>query len=119
VELSAVIRAIHERSHHTYGARRVHAELREAYGVRIGRKRVARLMRQAGLKGVHKRRFRCTTQPGAPQRWAPDLVQRNFTADGPDELWVADATYSTPRRCRSPLHQGEAALEHVWNSWGL
>jgi putative transposase len=44
VELAARIRAIHERSHHTYGARRVHAELREAYGVRVGRKRVARLM---------------------------------------------------------------------------
>jgi putative transposase len=75
VELAARIRAIHERSHHTYGARRVHAELREAYGVRVGRKRVARLMRQAGLKGVQKRRFWCTTRSGEPERWAPDLVE--------------------------------------------
>jgi len=71
----------------------VHAELREGYGVRVGRKRVARLMRRAGLKGVQKRRFRCTTRSGAPERWAPDLVERNFLADRPDALWVADVTY--------------------------
>ena len=93
LHLSALIHAIHERSHHTYGARRVHAELRETYSVRIGRKRVARLMRRAGLKGVQKRRFWCTTRSGATERWAPDLVERNFTADRPDALWVADVTY--------------------------
>ncbi len=93
VELAALIHASYERSHYTYGARRVHAELREGYGVRVGRKRVARLMRRAGLKGVQKRRFRCTTRSGAPERWAPDLVERNFVADRPDALWVADVTY--------------------------
>ena len=93
VELAALIRAIHERSHYTYGARRIHAELREAYGACLGRKRVARLMRRAGLKGVQKRRFRCTTRSGEPERWAPDLVERNFAAEQPNELWVADATY--------------------------
>jgi putative transposase len=93
VELAAVIRATHERSHRTYGARRVHAELRQAYRLRVGRKRVARLMRQAGLKGVQKRRFRCTTRSGEPERWAPDLVERDFVAERPNELWVADATY--------------------------
>jgi putative transposase len=93
VELAALMRAIHERSHRTYGARRVHAELREAYGVRVGRKRVARLMRQTSLKGVQKRRFRCTTRSGEPERWAPDLVERNFVAERPNELWVADVTY--------------------------
>jgi transposase InsO family protein len=93
VELRALIHQIYEGSHQTYGARRVHAELREAYGIHVGRKRVARLMCQAGLKGVNKRRYRCSTHPGASGRWAPDLVERNFTADGPDELWVADATY--------------------------
>src|SRR5947207_6350706 len=87
VELAALIHASYERSHYTYGARRVHAELREGYGVRVGRKRVARLMRRAGLKGVQKRRFRCTTRSGAPERWAPDLVERNFVADRPDALW--------------------------------
>ena len=93
VELAALIHSSYERSHRTYGARRVHAELREGYSVRVGRKRVARLMRRAGLKGVQKRRFRCTTRSGAPERWAPDLVERNFVADRPDALWVADVTY--------------------------
>ena len=93
VELSALIHATYERSHYTYGARRVHAELRETYGVRVARKRVARLMRRAGLKGVQKRRFRCTTHSDASEHWAPDLVDRNFVADGPDALWVADVTY--------------------------
>ena len=93
VELAALIHTSYERSHRTYGARRVHAELREGYGVRVGRKRVARLMRRAGLKGVQKRRFRCTTRSGAPERWAPDLVERHFLAERPDALWVADVTY--------------------------
>jgi len=93
VELSALIHATYERSHRTYGARRVHAELRETYGVRVARKRVARLMHQAGLKGVQKRRFLCSTHSGAPERWAPDLVDRNFVAARPDALWVADVTY--------------------------
>lgn len=55
VELRARIHGIYERSHRTYGARRVHAELREAYGIHIARKRVARLMRRAGLKGVQSK----------------------------------------------------------------
>jgi putative transposase len=94
VELTALIHQIHERSYHgTYGAPRIYAELRETYGIRVGCKRVARLMRQAGLKGVQKRSFRCTTRPGAAERYAPDLVQRRFTADRPNTLWLADVTY--------------------------
>lgn len=92
-ELTVLIHSIYERSHGTYGARRVHAELREAFGIRVARKRVARLMRQAGLQGVQKRRFRCTTRSGITERWAPDLVDRCFLADRPDALWVADVTY--------------------------
>jgi putative transposase len=91
--LLALIRAIHESSYCTYGAPRIHAELRQEYGVYVARKRVARLMRTAGLKGVQKRRFICTTRSGDQQRWAPDLVDRDFTATEPDKLWVADATY--------------------------
>ena len=94
VELTALIHQIHERSYHgTYGAPRIHMELREAYRIRLGRKRIARLMRRAGLKGVQKRRFRCTTRPGAAEHYAPDLVQRQFTADRPNALWLADVTY--------------------------
>src|SRR5688500_1936633 len=88
VELTALIHGIYERSHRTYGARRVHAELREAYAVRVGRKRVARLMRRAGLKGVQKRRLLCTTRSGRAERWVADLVDRQFVADRPDALWV-------------------------------
>jgi putative transposase len=94
VELLALIHQIHERSYHgTYGAPRIHMELRETYGIRVGCKRVARLMRRAGLKGVQKRRFRCTTRPGAAEHYAPDLVQRHFTADRPNALWLADVTF--------------------------
>ena len=94
VELLALIHQIHERSYHgTYGAPRIHMELRETYGIHVGCKRIARLMRGAGLKGVQKRRFRCTTRPGAPEGYAPDLVQRHFAADRPNALWLADCTY--------------------------
>lgn len=93
VELTALIHEIFERSHCTYGSPRIHVELRETYGVRVGRKRVERLMRCAGLKGVQKRRFVCTTRSGIREQWAPDLVERNFTADRPNVLWLADVTY--------------------------
>jgi putative transposase len=93
VRVTAMIHAIHERSRQTYGAPRVHIELREEYGVQVGCKRVARLMRAAGLRGAQKRRFVCTTRRDPSGRWAPDLVDRNFKASAPDRLWVADATF--------------------------
>lgn len=89
--LAAEIRAAHAASHGIYGAPRVHAEL-AAKGVRVGRKRVARLMSRAGLTGVSRRRFVTTTVRG-DGRQAPDLVERNFAAEAPDRLWVADITY--------------------------
>lgn len=61
--------------------------------MRISRKHVARLMREAGLRGVSRRRWICTTQRDDRARLAPDLVQRHFQADQPNRLWVADATY--------------------------
>jgi len=87
----AQIRAAHAASRGTYGAPRVHAEL-AAQGIRVGRKRVARLMSQAGLAGVSRRKFVTTTIKGE-SRQAPDLVERNFVAEAPDRLWVADITY--------------------------
>lgn len=90
--LLARIRAIHEQSRRTYGAPRVHAELREA-GVRCGRKRVARLMRHAGLQGAHRRRRLRTTIRDMDAAPAPDLVARAFTTDRPNRLWIADITY--------------------------
>ena len=90
-DLLEEIRVICQRSRGTYGAPRVHAELR-ASGWAVGKKRVARLMRQDGLSGVTRRRYVTTTQRGTG-RPAPDLVERQFKADGPNELWVADITY--------------------------
>ena len=86
------IREIHAASRGTYGAPRIHAEL-AAEGVSVGRKRVARLMRSAGLRGISRRKRPRTTQPGQERRPAPDLVERDFTAEGLDRLWVADITY--------------------------
>jgi transposase InsO family protein len=90
--LSEQIRDIHASSRGTYGAPRVHAELRLGLGVRVGRKRVARLMREHGLAGVHRRRGRGLTRRDPVAVPAPDLVQRNFTPPAPDRLWVADIT---------------------------
>jgi putative transposase len=86
------IRAIHARSRGTYGAPRVHAELR-ATGRSVGRKRVARLMRTAGLVGVHRRRRTSPARSVGRTLTAPDLVRRDFSAAGPDRLWVTDITY--------------------------
>ena len=87
------IRQIHEASRGTYGASRVHAELRLEHDVRVGRKRVARLMRAAGIAGVRPRKSRKTTIriPGVTP--ACDLVERRFRPDRPNVLWVADITY--------------------------
>ena len=92
VVLLRQIRTAHEVSRGTYGAPRIHAELAAA-GIRVGRKRVARLMGAAGVVGVSRRRWIATTTRSNAARPAPDLVQRVFRADGPNRLWVADATY--------------------------
>ena len=91
--LSERIRQVHADSHQTYGMPRVRAELIDQ-GLVASRKRVAALMRQHGIRGISRRRgFTVTTRRDARQRPAPDLVQRKFEADGPDQLWVADMTY--------------------------
>ena len=90
--LTATIVEVHRQSRGTYGSPRVHAELRLGEGIRVGRKRVERLMRHAGLEGVYRRRQRgCTTRDrdAVPN---DDLVNRRFTVDGPDRLWVSDIT---------------------------
>jgi len=92
VKLSAEIQAIHRESRGTYGVPRIHAELAER-GIAVGRKRIARLMRGAGLQGVSRRKAFRTTVRDETARPAPDLVERHFTAARPDQLWVADITY--------------------------
>jgi putative transposase len=88
--LTATIVQVHEGSRRTYGAPRVHAELRLGLGLACGRKRVARLMRAGGLTGVcHRRKHR---RAGPAPAVHEDLVQRRFVADAPDRLWVTDIT---------------------------
>ena len=86
------MQAIHKRSRGTYGAPRIQAELADD-GVLVSRKRVARLMRESGLSGVSRRKRPTTTRRAASARPAPDLVDREFAAEAPDRLWLADITY--------------------------
>ncbi len=103
------ISQIHTRSRGTYGAPRIHAQLR-AEGVSVGRKRVARLMREAGIQGVSRRRKVFTTRRDSNSRPAPDLVDRQFHADAPNRLWVADITYI-------PTWEGFLYLAVVLDVW--
>jgi putative transposase len=103
------IRAFHRQSRGTYGAPRIHRDLRAA-GVRVGRKRVARLLKRAALRGVSRRKWPVTTVRAAQARPAPDLVQRAFTATGPNQLWVADITYI-------PTGSGTLYLAVVLDVW--
>ena len=87
--LTEEIREIHDRSRGIYGAPRIHAALRDK-GIRIGKKQVARLMKAASLRGVSRRKRPSTTIQEEGARPAPDLVERDFCAEEPDQLWVAD-----------------------------
>lgn len=104
--LTELIRAIHAESRGTYGAPRIHAELTLGHGIRCGRKRVARLMRTAGIRSVHRNRRWRTTIRDREAAPAPDLVQRRFVAARPDELWVADIKYV-------PTWEGRLYLAHA------
>jgi putative transposase len=100
------IRAVHTRSGGTYGAPRVHAQLRRD-GIRTSRKRVERLMGQAGLQGAFlRKRWRCSTRQDPRATPAPDLVNRDFTAPAPNRLWVADIS-------RIPTGEGPLWLASV------
>jgi transposase InsO family protein len=101
-QLLARIRTLHASSRGTYGAPRIHAQLARE-GVHVGRKRVARLMRMAGLCGASRGRWPRTTRPRAGARRAPDLVRRHFSADAVNVLWVADATYVPTDDLGSPV----------------
>jgi len=107
--LSARIQAIHQRSRGTYGSPRIRAEL-AAEGEPVSRKRVARLMKDGHLVGVSRRRYVTTTVRDSQARQAPDLVNRNFTVDQRDQLWVADITYI-------PTWAGFLYLAVVLDAW--
>jgi putative transposase len=104
------VRTVHASSRQIYGAPRVHAQLR-AEGESHGRKRIARLMRAAGLIGAsHRQGGPTTTRRDRDARPAPDLVDRNFTAPGPNQLWVADITFV-------PTATGFLYLAVVLDAW--
>jgi len=91
-ELMPKIRRVHEVSKGVYGSPRVHAEL-VAEGVRVGRHKVARLMRLERLKGCPKRRFRVTTQRDPAHPVAKNLLKQDFKAKAPNQRWAGDITY--------------------------
>ena len=110
VALLKRVRTVHASSRETYGAPRVHAELR-AGGEKHGRKRIARLMREAGLMGASRRRGGITTtRRDQDARPAPDLVDRNFGASGPNAVWVGDITFV-------PTASGFLYLAVVLDAW--
>ncbi|XXZ27535.1 IS3 family transposase [Sorangium sp. So ce321] len=91
-QLSAQIRAVHHKSCGRYGSPRIHAELR-ARGMRVGKKRVERLMRAQRLAARRKRRFRRTTDSRHNGPSAPNVIERQFDARAPNQVWVTDVTY--------------------------
>ena len=86
------IREIFQESFRTYGYLRVHKEL-VARGISCGRDRVARLMRQAGLRAVHKRKYRVTTQSDHKRPVAPNLLQQDFGTETVNQKWLTDITF--------------------------
>jgi transposase InsO family protein len=94
--LSVHIKEIFTETRRRYGAPRVHRELR-ARGIRVGRKRVARLMVERGLSAVPKRRYVVTTQSNPDLAPSPNIVNQNFDVSRPNEVWVGDITYVATR----------------------
>lgn len=94
--LVVAIAAAHAKSQRRYGSPRVHRALQRK-GILVGKKRVERLMRAAGLVGRRKRRFRRTTDSNHTNPIAPNIVARRFTPDSPNEVWAGDVTYIATR----------------------
>jgi putative transposase len=108
-EILTHLRAFHARSDGTYGAPRLIDDLRDI-AIHVGQKRVARVMKLGALVGVHRRRGVRTTRRGPDASPATDLVQRDFTATAPNQLWVADITYV-------PTWAGFLYLAVVLDAW--
>ena len=90
------IKAIHQENRKTYGSPRIHAELKDRQG-HCGKKRIARLMRESGIRAKQKKKFKATTDSKHSHPVAPNLLQRNFEAAMPDQKWLADITYIPTR----------------------
>ena len=91
-ELLKLIRAIHAQFEAAYGSPRMHEELRDR-GHRVGKARVERLMRESGIRGRHKRRWKATTDSKHDLPVAPNVVARDFSPREPNRVWGADITY--------------------------
>jgi len=98
------IEALYLQSRSTYGRPRLHADLRDE-GINVSGKRLARLMRERRIVGVSRRKGIVTTVRDRDARPAPDLVDRNFRAERPDQLWVADITLYLRDLWRIPRHK--------------
>lgn len=107
-ELTETIIEVHRQSRGTYGSPRVHADLRLGLDIRVGRKRVGRLMRAAGIAGVTRRRSK--TRRSSEAVPSDDLVARKFRPDGPNKLWVADIT-------EHPTAEGKVYCAVVIDAW--
>lgn len=109
--LTETICEVWRQSRGTYGSPRVWDELRLGQGISVSRKRVERLMRQAGIEGIYRRRHRHgTTRRDAHAIPSDDLVKRQFHPDGPDRLWVADIT-------EHPTREGKVYVAVVIDAW--
>lgn len=108
--LTETITEIWTQSRGTYGSPRVWAELKLGQHVSISRKRVERLMRQAGIEGIYRRRNRGCTRRNPDAVTSDDLVNRRFHPSGPDRLWVADIT-------EHPTREGKVYLAVVLDAW--
>ncbi len=108
--LTGKIKKIHKMSRRSYGSPRVHAELKLGEGIRVSRKRVERLMRIAGIEGIHKRKYRGCTKRDKDAEPAEDLVNRQFTVEEADRLWVMDIT-------EHPTSGGKVYLAVVLDAW--
>lgn len=109
-QLIEKIRQIHTQSRGTYGSPRVWADLRLGAGIKLGRKRVERLMRQAGLEGITRRRRHWTTRRDPNAVPSDDLVNRRFSVEGPDQLSVSDIS-------EHPSREGKVYLAVVLDAW--
>ena len=122
MDLKKQIKAFHTRSDSTYGAPRIFKDLMDM-GIRVGKKRVARLMREMTICGVSRRKSTRTTVKAHQDRKAPDLIKRDFTVATVNKLWVADITYvptwsgflyrACCRRCLLPPRCGWAMASHL------
>jgi putative transposase len=119
--LLKLIRQIHEETKAAYGSPRIYQELK-GRGIPVGKGRVERLMRENGLRGRHKRRFKATTDSKHSLPVAPNRLEQNFTTERPDQVWTADITYVRSLVPENPM-EGHIArqvksnfLQHICES---